>query len=228
MTDVLAGDACPVACALTCHAHRNLVATQRVVVGRSVGNGLAVEGRTSAVGLECIESIAEIHLVAVGIDMDAGFYAPAQTQVGVEDSTCSRTCQHGIDLSHRTGVGHIAYSSAIAGLLEHGVERCHIKRGVAGGCLSQTVERRSHLVGGESLVELEVGRTLQQVTHTRVVFHTGKLEQNLTVLALEHLDVGRNHAELVDTVAEHVGCGIVHTVLHLALECGAHGIVGSS
>ena len=58
-----------------------------------------------------------------------------------------------------------------------------------------------------------------------MILNTGELKQNLTVLALKHLDVGRHDAELVDTVAEHVGGRVVHAVLHLSLEGGANGIV---
>ena len=75
------------------------------------------------------------------------------------------------------------------------------------------------------LVELEVCRALEQVAHTFVVFHTGELEKDLTILALKHLDVGRNHTELVDTVAEHVGGRVVYTVFDLCLEGRTHGVV---
>ena len=58
-----------------------------------------------------------------------------------------------------------------------------------------------------------------------MVFHAGKLKEYLAVFALKHLDVGRYHAKLVDTVAEHVGGRVVDTVLDLALELGAHSVV---
>jgi len=46
------------------------------------------------------------------------------------------------------------------------------------------------------------------------------LEKNLSVVILEHLDVGRNHAVGVDTRAEHVGGRVVDAVLYFVLEDG--------
>ena len=60
-------------------------------------------------------------------------------------------------------------------------------------------------------------------------FHAGELEQDLSLFALKHLNVGRHYAESVDTVAEHVGRGVVYAVLGFALEFGSHGaVIGSS
>ncbi len=59
-----------------------------------------------------------------------------------------------------------------------------------------------------------------------MILYAGKFEQNLSVFALKHLDVGRYYTELVDTVAEHVGRGVVHAVFHFCFEFVANGIVG--
>ena len=47
-------------------------------------------------------------------------------------------------------------------------------------------------------------------------FHAGELEQDLSLFALKHLNVGRHYAESVDTVAEHVSRGVVYAVLGFA------------
>ncbi len=61
-----------------------------------------------------------------------------------------------------------------------------------------------------------------------MVLHAGKFEQNLAVLALEYLDVGRNYAELVDTVAEYVVGGVLYRSLHGVLEgCTGSVIAGT-
>ena len=58
-----------------------------------------------------------------------------------------------------------------------------------------------------------------------MVFHTGKLKEYLSLFALKDLNVWRNNAELVDTIAEDVCGGVVDVVLHLILECRAYGVV---
>ena len=57
-----------------------------------------------------------------------------------------------------------------------------------------------------------------------MLFHTGEFEKNLAVVVLEHLNVGRNHAVGVDTVAQHVGGGVVHAVLDFRLEGGGYSL----
>ena len=49
-----------------------------------------------------------------------------------------------------------------------------------------------------------------------MLLHTGKLEENLTVL-LKFLNVGGNDTKLVDTCAEHVGRA-AYAVLNFLLE----------
>ena len=66
---------------------------------------------------------------------------------------------------------------------------------------------------------------LEQLAHTLVLFHAGKLKENLAVVVLEHLDVGRYHAVCVDTVAQHVGGGVVDAVFHLGLKGLGHGVI---
>ncbi len=58
-----------------------------------------------------------------------------------------------------------------------------------------------------------------------MLFHAGKLKENLAVVVLEHLDVGRYHAVCVDTVAQHVGGGVVDAVFHLGLKGLGHGVI---
>ena len=81
------------------------------------------------------------------------------------------------------------------------------------------------LVGGVALVKFQVGRALQQLAHTLMLLHARKLQKDLPVVVLKHLDVGRYHAIGVDTAAEHVRGRVVHTVLNLALQSRGHRVV---
>ena len=223
MTHVLAGDASPLASAFGVHAHRHFNAADGVGVGSGVANGFAVECGLAAVGLEGVEGNAVVHLIAVGIGVDGGLHTPAETEVGGQKALCGGSGEDGVDGSLGLGVGGVAYGCAVASACEHALKGGHVDGGVGSEAVEKCAEGRSELLVGVRFVEFEVGGALEEVTHAGVVLHTGEFEENLTVLTLEHLNVGRHNAELVDTVAEDVGCGIVDTVLHLALESGAHG-----
>ncbi len=226
LADVGSGDAGPCTGALGVHAHRNFITAEVVEVARSVAHGLAVEGGLAAGSFERVEGVAEVVLGAVGIGAHGGLHAPAQLEVGGKDALGSRSGEDCVDTAHGESIGGKAEGCTVAGVLQQGCERSDIDGGIVLQTAHEVHERALELGGGVSLVELEVGRTLEEFTHTFVVFHTGKFKKDLAILALEHLDVGRNNAELVDTVAEHVGGGVVHAVLDLALELGADsGIV---
>ena len=76
----------------------------------------------------------------------------------------------------------------------------------------QSCKVRGNLVAQINLVELQVCARFEQVGNTFGFLYAGKLEQNLTVLALQLLNIGSHNAELVDTGAENVKGGVYLSV----------------
>ena len=223
---VLAGDAGPVAGAFGVHAHGYLVAAQGVEVAVCVAYGLAVEGCLAAGGAEGVESGSEVVRLSVLVGAHGGFDSPAQTKVGGKYVLCHGRCEHGVDCGHGLGIGCVAHGGAVACAL---ADECHQGRcvhgGVGGEGVCEGVDGVGDFLYAVCFIKFEVCRALEKVANAFVVFHAGKLEEDLSVLAFEHLNVGRNNAELVDTVAEHVGSGVVHAVFHLLFKSGAYSVV---
>ena len=76
------------------------------------------------------------------------------------------------------------------------------------------------------LPEFEVGRALQQLTHTLRLADTRHFHHDTTVLTFEFLDVGLNDTELVDTGANHVE-RVVDGVLHFFAQHFLDFLVGA-
>ena len=223
---VLTGDACPVAGTFGVHAHRNLVTAELVIVGGCVAHSFAVESGLTAVGTEGVESETEIMLVIFLVNTHGRLNSPAETKVGGKNIFCGCCGENLVDGRHCFCIGSVTYGCTITCTL---LEKAHQRSGVNGGVVGKTVDECAECVGKlfrtVCLIEFEVCGTLQEVAYTFVVLDTGKFQKNLAVFTLKYLDVGRYNAELVDTVAEDVGCGVVHTVLNLAFEGGTYSIV---
>ncbi len=225
LVDVLAGYACPVAGALRVHAHGHFVAAEGVVVGRCVAYGLAVKGGVSAVCAEGVEGEAEVHFLAVGVGVDGGLYGPAELEVGGKDVFGVGGGEELVYGAHGLCVGGVAYGCAVAGVLENGDEGGGVVDGVGGEGADESAELTLDFGSLIGFVEFEVGATLEEVADAFVVLDAGKLKENLAVFALKDLNVGRNYAKLVDTVAEDVGSRVVDAVFHLSLEACLDGVV---
>ena len=76
------------------------------------------------------------------------------------------------------------------------------------------------------LPELQVCRTLQQLTHTLRLADTRHLDHQSSFLAFQLLDVGLYDTELVDTVAYNI-VGVLDGCCHLLAEHTLHFLVGA-
>ena len=211
-----AGDAGPVACALRVHHHVYTdAAAERVLVlvGGCVHNHFAVKGSLAVGGAEGVEGIAELaHFLAVVVVFHFGLDTPAQCEVVGEEGLGLLAAYDVVDLAHLLLVsGKADDVDLLSGMLEHCGQGSGVEAAVAlGDKLLQVTGDGGSVV---CLIELEVGRALEQRAHTLVVLYAGELEKNLTVLAFEHLDVGADDTELVDTFAEGLGGrGLDHAV----------------
>ena len=156
------------------------------------------------------------HGVSVGHFL--GLHLPAEFQVGGEDA-CSGCCaENGVNYLAMGLCGHTDIgSSCIALAVEVAEESFGYTGAVAAEGILEGHELALYVLKVVYFVKLEIGRCLEQVAYTIVLFNARKFKKNLSVL-FKLLDVGGNHAKLVDTVAEHVG-GRVHAVLYLLLYC---------
>ena len=73
-----------------------------------------------------------------------------------------------------------------------------------GDTLVELLQIRKHLIGVVGLPELQVGRALQEFTHTLRLADTRHLDRDTALGTLHLLDVGLHHAKLVDTRAYHI------------------------
>ena len=85
-----------------------------------------------------------------------------------------------------------------------------------GGTLAQGEQRAADFALVIGFIEFEVGSALEQFAHALRLLDTREFEQN-AARALEFLDVGSDHTEAVDTVAQHL-VGIVDHRLDFLLE----------
>ena len=260
------GQGGPAACALRVHRHAHLGLTRKVVeLVFGIGHHVTLQ-RGTAVGGGHLQSV-ELIVVAELRHVGDGLCAPEQTQVAGQNLLCGRALQHAVDgccivdagISHQSeaGIRHefrkqrIALGLHIGEILLAGLGLAKLgsllgSRGVGGrgvvATIGQTgielIQIRHHLLGVVGLPELQVGTTLQELTHTLGLLDTRHLNHDTTFLAFELLDVGLNDAELVDTrthdvervvdgslhfLAEHfLHVGIRTGGAHLALEllCG--------
>ncbi len=124
-------------------------------------------------------------------------------------------------------------------LLGRGLSRGHIFIGLCGvgnslllgitigDALIELLQIRQDLISIVSLPELQVCGTLQKLTHTLRLTDTRHLYRDTTLGTLHLLDIGLNHAKLVDTRANHIervvdGSGHLRAndLLHLAVSAG--------
>ena len=74
------------------------------------------------------------------------------------------------------------------------------------------------------LPELQVGTTLQELTHTLWFTNTRHLHHDTSLLSFQFLDVWLNNSELINTVAYHIE-GIVNSSLYLFAQHTLHLVV---
>jgi len=82
-----------------------------------------------------------------------------------------------------------------------------------------------YFVEGIGTPELKVGATLQKLTYTLGILHTGELDED-TSLPLETLEVRRYDPEAVDTCAQDIERGFDGTVVLLLQEFDHLGFRG--
>ena len=90
----------------------------------------------------------------------------------------------------------------------------------------QANQRRHYLLTVVGLPELQVGTTLQQLTHALGLFDTRHFHHDTTVASFQLLDIGLHHAKLVNTVAHHIE-RVVNGALHLCTQCALYLCIGA-
>ena len=164
--------------------------------------GVSLEGFLSSGSGRC----SLLSLVTLG-DSSKGFVGAGSSAVGSS-------------LSGLSSLGNGLLSNRGGGCGVSALYACSSKLGV------QLDEEGHSLAGGIGLPELEVGRTLEELTHAVGLLDTGELHHDATLLTLKGLDVGLHNAEAVDTCADDVE-GVINGCLHLFAQHGLHLTVGA-
>ena len=133
---------------------------------------------------------------------------------------CFGACQEGVDSLALFGGGDTEHRGGV--IVNHQETLAKAVAVFAAQRVVELCELAGDFVGTVAFIEFEVGRALEQLAHTLVFFHTGEFQKNLAVVILQHLDVGRYNAICVDTAAEHVGRGVVNTVLDFRFKRGGY------
>ena len=232
LADVLTGDARPLASTLVVHAHRHHLTLQVVKLAAGAGHDIAVEHGLAVDGAQSnqVEDVGTVLSCCLGLDGPSQLQVGRQRGASggrVDDGVHSS----GVASGHHTHNGaattllnqHLIASefgqcatlrSGGSGLSLLSLGRVDSSGGRVGGLglslsngltsvLVQSVERTQQVRQRVGLIELQVSGTLQQLAHALGFLDTGQLEQDAAG-ALQLLDVGGNHTEAVDTVAQHL------------------------